>query len=426
MISNALSTGMGGAQVKSWIDVPSANNSTFSAGAWIMIFVIAAIVLLWIAGIVLTNTSIGDKVAYREESEASPKIQERKALWALSFISFNPVENMKKIFMVNSRGDNTLAVLNGVRVFSISWVIAGHAFGSPMVGPVTNLSSIKNIFNDASFRFIAGGVYAVDTFFWLSGFLTFALLTSKMYPKKGNIGAKNFLMLYFHRYYRLVIPVAFVQFFFMGLMGYLGNGPLYESGMQEFQKPCNTYWWSNLLFVNNFLPWDMNNSCIGWVWYLANDMQFFIVSPFLIYLYCKNRRVAYILLFTLIIISMATNGIFTLIKDVSPMIAADNFNAQSWMYTKPWSRMGPYFVGAIFGFSYFELTRQDDFMELRNTTFNKIYKILKDSQYFSVGSMIIGLGFTSIVVFPIGSFNQQCGFGDDPQKGANCWAPFPS
>ena len=63
---------------------------------------------------------------------------------------------------------------------------------------------------------------------------------------------------------------------------------------------CANYWWRNLLNINNFFKvaaptvacslrtiWVKNcdlaiqeeTMCAGWTWYLANDFQFFLVSP---------------------------------------------------------------------------------------------------------------------------------------------------
>ena len=65
---------------------------------------------------------------------------------------------------------------------------------------------------------------------------------------------------------------------------------------------CRKNWWTNLLYVNNFVKttkpvsyqptacdviyiqetvsvYAVCSQCVGWSWYLANDMQFYIVAP---------------------------------------------------------------------------------------------------------------------------------------------------
>ena len=44
---------------------------------------------------------------------------------------------------------------------------------------------------------------------------------------------------------------------------------------------CDKYWWYNILYINNFK--QDAGLCVGHVWYLANDMQFFLLSPIFLY-----------------------------------------------------------------------------------------------------------------------------------------------
>ena len=84
---------------------------------------------------------------------------------------------------------------------------------------------------------------------------------------------------------------------------YIGSGANWTSVNDYMYLNCSRYWWSNFLYINNIVPWSQNDECIAWVWYLANDMQFFIVSPFLIYLYCRSRKLGYGMLSGLIVIT---------------------------------------------------------------------------------------------------------------------------
>lgn len=190
-------------------------------------------------------------------------------------------------------------------------------------------------------------------------------------------------------------------------------------------KNCMSFWWSNLIFINNFVPLDGADMCMGWVWYLANDFQLFIVSPFLILAYCFNRKLGYLLLLILVITSMTLNGIETAAGNVSPAGQSDSFDAFTWMYIKPWIRMGPYFLGAIIGLSYFELSMREDYIDLGYTTFNKIYEILRNSRAVSLVLALTGIAITAIFVFPLGFFYDSC---DTFNPGApkNCWGTFPS
>ena len=45
----------------------------------------------------------------------------------------------------------------------------------------------------------------------------------------------------------------------------------------ENPSHCVKFWWRNLLNINNF--WPESEMCAAWSWYLANDFQFFCISP---------------------------------------------------------------------------------------------------------------------------------------------------
>jgi peptidoglycan/LPS O-acetylase OafA/YrhL len=389
-----------------------------SAGAISMICLISLVLLLWILGIVVEYTSLGDKRNY--ENDLPAKIEDRKTKVALFLYSFNPIFNLNKLVTVKEGGDQRLAVLNGVRVLSIWWVIVGHGFSFVQFAPVMNMGTMGLIFNNTLFGIVPGGFYAVDSFFFLSGFLTFYLLSIKMYPKKGWV---NFGLIYFHRYFRLIFPIVFVTGFSMFLIKYLGTGPYYVRNWDVLNRTWETYWWNNFLFINNLYPWDMGKNCIGWVWYLANDFQFFLISPPIIFAYCKQRRIGYILVFFLILSSMLINLSLSWHYDLSVTLTSGKTNGMNIMYSKPWSRMGAYFVGALFGFSYFEYEKQDKHPELKDSTSSRIYWKFKTSRIASLISFIVGVGLTALYVFPLGKYYYDWGAenGDD-----SCWALFPS
>jgi hypothetical protein len=197
-------------------------------GTWIVISIIILAALLWVTGIVVQYTNIGNK-RYILNGENEPEnIEDKKTRLTLFFYSWSPIVNFKKLVTVKQGGDQRLSVLNGVRVLSIGWVIVGHGFGFAALGAVKNIGTFSLLMNDKTFAIIPGGYYAVDSFFFLSGFLTFYIMTSKLYSKGGFLGPIKTFLIYFHRYYRLIFPLAFVTLVVMYLMPYIGSGPYYR------------------------------------------------------------------------------------------------------------------------------------------------------------------------------------------------------
>lgn len=410
--------GMSTVDVKVSITVPShTNDIEFSAGAIFYIIVLCFIMLLWISGMIVQYTKLLDKQDYNDESVV--KLEERKSKLGLFFLSWSPALNAEKLFTVKPSGDQTLNSLNGVRVLSICWVIVGHGFGFVFLSPVTNGTTSMDIVKEPLFGIIPGGVFAVDSFFFLSGLLSFYLLAIKMYPRQGKT---NFFMIYFHRYYRLIFPVLFVEGFAIYLFKHLGDGPYYPQVAGGLADICDKYWWSNFLFINNLVPWVMNDECISWVWYLANDWQFFLMTPPIVYLYCKKRHFGFITCALLIIICMLINGIYTAMYDFSiSIMGVFKENPMDLLYSKPYARMGAYFVGGIVGLSYFEYSTKEKYREFENTLSTGIFLKLKNSRLLSLFSLLFGFGLTSLFVFPQGQYLKDCGL-----VSPNCWSKFPA
>lgn len=62
--------------------------------------------------------------------------------------------------------------------------------------------------------------------------------------------------------------------------------------------------------INNFIPRDYDVTCMGWSWYLANDMQLYIITPVFIFAYYKFKLLgwALLLIFRLVVVFIYVIG----------------------------------------------------------------------------------------------------------------------
>jgi peptidoglycan/LPS O-acetylase OafA/YrhL len=137
-----------------------------------------------------------------------------------------------------------------------------------MIVPMRNPLEMADFYKEASTGLIYGAFYAVDTFFWLSGLLMAFLFIRELDTRNGKV---NWFLVYFHRFWRILPLYMFILFLTWSYQRYLGNGPIWF-GADTGNNPCKDYWWSNMLFINNFVPDGKTSGCLGWSWYLANDM----------------------------------------------------------------------------------------------------------------------------------------------------------
>jgi len=156
---------------------------------------------------------------------------------------------------------------------------------------------------------------------------------------------------------------------------YIGEGPLWhpDQGAPAYlsSKNCRKNWWSNLLYVNNFV--DVGHACMSWTWYLANDFQFYLVAPLLLVCLLLVPIIGLVVL--LLILGGTCLGVALLVvakhypptlifKGSDPFMFVNVLDSLSDLttylpslrgyyadiYVKPWSRCGTYLVGVLLGY----------------------------------------------------------------------------
>ena len=95
------------------------------------------------------------------------------------------------------------------------------------------------------------------------------------------------------------------------LLGYLGSGPMWKPLIAgSSQTFCADYWWSTLLYIQNY--YNPDKICIIQSWYLAVDMQLFVAAPLLCYmLYRFKERFVPVLILLIGFCIGWTIGMFT-------------------------------------------------------------------------------------------------------------------
>nr|XP_034303621.1 nose resistant to fluoxetine protein 6-like isoform X2 [Crassostrea gigas] len=208
---------------------------------------------------------------------------------------------------------------------------------------------LKEMLGRRSFQAIANALVAVDSFFAISGFLLAYLTLKEMDKRNGKL---KWAMFYFHRFWRLTPAYMLVLMTEATLSSYFADGPVYPP--QGFEVDyCEKSWWKNLLYINNLF--DPAEMCMGWSWYLSNDMQFFILSPLLLIPLYYNEVAGIIVCMVFLLGTTIAPGVLSSYYDMPASLFADSsqdvYDAYTnQYYVKPWCRMGPYIIGILFGY----------------------------------------------------------------------------
>lgn len=263
--------------------------------------------------------------------------------------SFSCYKNGRKLLDAE-QSQRDLSFVNGIRFFTISWIALCHTnyYNFEIMGHI--FFTFRNTYFSRIFHPVYLTSFSIDTMFVLSGFLAAYHFLKELERKNGELKARDWIIVYFHRYIRLTSAYAVILMVWTCLVNYFADGPGWPTGPID---ACYRGWWTNLLYINNIVsisdkPGDM---CMGHTWYLSNDMQFFAITPMLAFLFYKHRKVGVAAVLLLVSVSVLTAGTITSVRSYGMGLKATS--QSSWfkeMYIKPWCLFDSYGVGVLLGF----------------------------------------------------------------------------
>jgi peptidoglycan/LPS O-acetylase OafA/YrhL len=184
--------------------------------------------------------------------------------------AFSLKRNLTSLFV---RPSHNMAPIDGLRALAILLVVACHL----LVFCQLFLPDAAEQFNalPIGVRWLSGGGIGVDLFFVLSGFLIGGILFQE-YQSTDTLNIKRFFV---RRFMRLM-PVYWLTMAFAAGSILLPSQPKHM--IMELLPPNLHNIWSNLLYVNNFIPFEEQVLGLTHSWSLAVEEQFYFVFPFLL------------------------------------------------------------------------------------------------------------------------------------------------
>ncbi|XP_019636641.1 PREDICTED: nose resistant to fluoxetine protein 6-like [Branchiostoma belcheri] len=200
---------------------------------------------------------------------------------------------------------------------------------------------------------------SVDSFFFLSGLLMTYLLLRQIGKNREKGKSVPYGMLYFHRYWRLTPTYMFVMMLYVWVLPYMFSGPFWPPA--PLDPNCGDNWWTNILYINNLVNDD--RQCMIWSWYLANDMQFFVIGVPLVYILYRWQILGIAVKLALLLASFITTAVISWHYNLK----APGGDPVKY-YDKPYCRIGPYLVGVAVGWFLVKIKRK----ETKSTTLRQL------------------------------------------------------
>jgi peptidoglycan/LPS O-acetylase OafA/YrhL len=241
--------------------------------------------------------------------------------------------------------------------------------------------------------------FAVDTFFWIGGFLiTIGMLEQMMKKRVGFL--KFYIGCVVHRFIRIWPTYMVAILMFWKVAPYFGSGPIWNV-FHNFACECDNggiVW--NMFFVDNFADHGPSGMkyCFGWGWYLAVDFQLFMITPFIFFTYKKSKKLGWLLTSLLLLASIITAFTMIMVNEWRYPIPNSKLKPQpefmDKFYYKPYVRASAYFIGIFSGFIYYEWKN-------KNMKYVKVINYIKNSIPIRIAFYIIGFGMTQFIVWII-------------------------
>ncbi|RZC35545.1 hypothetical protein BDFB_012601, partial [Asbolus verrucosus] len=163
-----------------------------------------------------------------------------------------------KIFSAISNGRHLLSkrtsqlelnCLHGIRFISVCYVMFGHRFMTGMLFPSINSLDLIDWILKYTSTVIIGGTICVDSFLLVSGMLvSYGFFETVTKNKRFNV-----FSFYIYRYIRITLPLSVAVIVYSSFIQHFGSGPLWRKTYLSMQLPCQYFWWSTLLHIQNYI-----------------------------------------------------------------------------------------------------------------------------------------------------------------------------
>nr|XP_029732450.1 nose resistant to fluoxetine protein 6-like isoform X2 [Aedes albopictus] len=282
-------------------------------------------------------------------------------------VSFSMLRNW---YRLTSRSDDPLSrdlrFLQAIRFLTMYLVISGHSAFVFYILPTQNASKKEMLYHKIGTMIFTGGVQITQTFLAISGFLLTVLVMNHADKRKSSPGILFLLKATVYRYVRLTPVYAYVILLHATWLVRMQDGPRWKLGVETERAFCRRNWWTNLLYVNNYVHADQ--PCVQQGWYLGCDYQLFMLGSLLMILIMKFRRFTKFIVSIAIILAYLIPALFIYIQEMEGVFLVTP-HAQRFVlwfdqyYQKSYiplhMNLGNYLAGMLTGLIYIHLKKNN-------------------------------------------------------------------
>ncbi|XP_047516873.1 nose resistant to fluoxetine protein 6-like [Pieris napi] len=223
-------------------------------------------------------------------------------------LAFSLKRNWKRLVAPSGKGSderlNKLKALNGLRSMTMVCVIFSHTALTLAFTYIENPLYFEKAYDDPFKQILFNGTLVTMTFFVMSAFLL--VYNFLIHAESHEITWVDFPKGVLLRWIRLTPTYALLIGTIGCIVPYFGDGPLWQLTVTSESDACRNKWWTNILYINNYMYSDSN--CMPQSWYLAADTQLFCFSLLVLVIARtpRSRKIAIWLMFLMSMVITAT------------------------------------------------------------------------------------------------------------------------
>uniref|UniRef100_A0A8R1HWE9 NRF domain-containing protein n=1 Tax=Caenorhabditis japonica TaxID=281687 RepID=A0A8R1HWE9_CAEJA len=258
---------------------------------------------------------------------------------------FSIPENAKRTFSTR-RETPHLHLVHGLEFLSFFLIVTGMVYNF-MLPYIENVAFSFEGVSSFGMHIVNNYSFHIDGLLALSAFYTTYLLFGNV-PTLRSVF--DYILMRFFRFWpAYVICVLFMYVIFPGV----SSGPMWIH--TDVVSRCESGWWKNVLFVNNWF--NVTDTCVDFGYVISMEAQYFALLVFVIFLACKQAFFTQIFAYIILFASIAFTFIRAYQSELppAPMLTLEPepiskiFQLYDQLMLSPFSRISDYCLGFIFG-----------------------------------------------------------------------------
>ncbi|GLV35418.1 uncharacterized protein CBL_01432 [Carabus blaptoides fortunei] len=298
---------------------------------------LGAVVFFAIVGSIIVLSTSYDAYLYYKNKKSAHTI----------LTAFSLKTNGEKFLASSSPKSDPLLCLCGIRYTRMVCVLFENRYALDRGEPFVYFSDLRNF--QAENIYIMGADVNADTLFFIT-----SLAVAYEFFNAMEQGIKfNVFKFWIRKYIKLAPLMAVVVLMYATILIRIGSGPIWPLVLNPMKENCQKYWWTSLLYIQNY--YNIDNICVGQSWYNAVDNQMFFLSPLILVPLWKWPKYSLYAAFLIFIGSILSPFILSFYY-VMPSPTHPDYSPKHYFPTH--IRFGAYFMGLIFGYIMFRLKNQ--------------------------------------------------------------------